>query len=198
MLEKLRAEEQSGRVYRSEDTSCCAMFVIPKMDDPSKPRYIHDLVKRNEETELQPALIPSQSLIRNAVATHPFRSKIDISDGYHTIRVPPPHEKYTAFSTSYGTYRTRVMQQGDGNAPATFQNIMNNLFKNELGISVYIYIDDIFIFSKTYKEHLHHVRTVLQRLRENKFYANKEKSQFMPGVLQCLGHVITQRGISPI
>jgi len=109
MLEKLRAEEKSGRVYRSEDTSCCAMFVIPKMDDPSKPRYIHDLVKRNEETELQPALIPSQSLIRNAVATHPFRSQIDISDGYHTIRVHPPHEKYTAFSTPYGTYRTRVM-----------------------------------------------------------------------------------------
>jgi len=197
MLEKLRAEEKSGRVYRSEDTSCCAMFVIPKMDDLSKPRYIHDLVKRNEETELQPALIPSQSLIRNAVATHPFRSKIDISDGYHTIRVHPPHEKYTTLSTPYDTYRTRVMQQGDCNALTTFQNIMNNLFKHELGISVYIYIDDIFIFSKTYKEHLHHVRTVLQRLRENKFYANKEKCQFMPGMLQCLGHVITQRGISP-
>jgi len=111
MLEKLRGEEKSGLVYRSEDTSCCAMFIIPKMDDPSKPRYIHDLVKRNEETELQPALILSQSLIKNAVATHPFRSKIDISGDYQTIRVHSPHEKYTAFSTPYGTYRTRVMQQ---------------------------------------------------------------------------------------
>jgi len=151
MLERLRAEEKSGRVYRSEDTSPCAMVVIPKMDDPSKPRYIHNLVKRNEETELQLALIPSQSLIRNAVATHPFRSKIDISNGYYTIRVHPPHEKYTAFSTPYGTYRTRVIRQGDCNAPATFQNIMNNMFKHELGISVYIYIDDLFIFSKIYK-----------------------------------------------
>jgi len=52
MLEKLRAEEKSGHVYRSEDTSCCAMYIISKMDDLSKPRYIHDLVKRNEETEL--------------------------------------------------------------------------------------------------------------------------------------------------
>jgi len=96
------------------------MFVIPKMDDPSKPRFIHDLVKRNEETELQPALIPSQSLIRTAVATYPFRSKIDISDGYYSIKVHPPHKKYTAFSTLYNTYRTRVMQQGDCNAPTTF------------------------------------------------------------------------------
>jgi len=92
MLEKLRAEEKPGRMYRSEDMSCCSTFVIPKIDDPSKLRYIHDLVKRNEETELQPALITSQSLIRNAVASDPFRSKIDISDGYHTIRVHPPHE----------------------------------------------------------------------------------------------------------
>jgi len=161
MLEKLRGEEKSGQVYRSEDTSCCAMFVIPKMDDQSKRRFIHNLVKRNEETELQPALIPSQSLIRNAVATHPFRSKIDMSDGYHTIRVHPPHEKYTAFSTPFVSYRTRVMQQGDCNAPGTFQKIMNNPFKHELGISVYIYIDDIFIFSKTYKKHLYHIRTVL-------------------------------------
>jgi len=198
MLEKLRAEEKSSGVYRSEDTSCCTMFVISKMDNLSKPRYIHEFVKRNEETELQPALIHSQSFIRNTVAIHPFRSKIDISNGYHTIRVHPPHEKYTAFSTPYGTYRTRVMQQGNCNAPAAFQNIMNNLFQHELGIGVYIYIDDIFIFSKTYKEDLHHIRTVLQRLRENKFYANTEKSQFMPGVPQCLGHVITQRGISPI
>ena len=68
---------------------------------------------------------------------------------------------------------------------------MNNLFKHELEISIYIYIEDIFIFSKTYEEHLHYVRTVLQRLRENKFYAHKEKSQFMPGVLQYLDYVIT-------
>ena len=151
MWEKLIVEEKSGRVYRSEDTSCSAMFVIPKMDDLSKPKYIHDLVKINEETELQPALIPSQSLIRTRVATHPFRSKIDISNGYHTIRVHSPHENYITFSTPYGTYRTRVIQQRNCNTPATFQNIMNNLFKHELGISVYIYMDDIFIFSKTYK-----------------------------------------------
>ena len=134
MLEKVRAKEKSSHVYRSEDTSCCTIFVIPKIDDPSKLRYIHDLVKSNEETELPHALIPSQSLIRNIVTTYPFRSKIDISDGYHTIRVHAPYEKYTAFSTPYGTYRTRVMQQDDCNTPATFQKIINNLFKYELGI----------------------------------------------------------------
>jgi len=53
------------------------------------------------------------------------------------------------------------MQQGESNAPATIQNIMNNLYKHELEISLYIYIDYIFIFRKTYKEHLYHITTVL-------------------------------------
>jgi len=66
---------------------------------------------------------------------------------------------------------------------------MKNLFKHELGIRIYIYMNGIFILSKKYKEHLHHVRTVLQRLRENMFYANKEKSQFIPAMLQCIGHM---------
>jgi len=101
MLEKLRTEEKSGCMYRSEDTSSCVMFIIPKMNDPSKPRYIYWLVKRHEGSELQFALIPSQSLIRNAVATHLFKTKLDISDSSQTMRVHLPYKKYTPFSTAY-------------------------------------------------------------------------------------------------
>jgi len=90
------------------------------------------------------------------------------------------------------------MRQGDKNAPSTFQNAINTLFQDELGIFVYIYIDDIFIFSKTYKEHVNHVRRVLQKLRDNQFFADRKKSQFLPKELSILGHVITRRGIQPV
>jgi len=87
------------------------------------------------------------------------------------------------------------MQQGDKNAPSTFQNALNTLFQDELGIFVYIYINDIFIFRKSYKELVNHVRHVLKKLRDNQFYANWKKSQFLPEELSILGHVITRRGI---
>jgi len=77
----------------------------------------------------------------------------------------------------------------------TFQNTMNTLFQDELGLFVYIYIDDIFIFSKTYKEHINHVRHVLKKLRDNQFYTDRKKSQFLPEELSILGHAITRRGI---
>jgi len=75
---------------------------------------------------------------------------------------------------------------------------MNTLFQDELTIFVYIYIDDTFIFSKTYKEHINHVRHVLKKLQDNQCYADRKKSQFLPEELSILGHVITTRDIQPV
>ena len=75
---------------------------------------------------------------------------------------------------------------------------MNKLFRDALGVYVYVYIDDIFIFSTTCKEHLVHVITLVHRLKAHKFYAYKDKLQFLPAVLSVLGHVLTKRGIAPL
>ena len=155
-------EEASGWLYKTSDTSACAMFMIPKIDEPNEARFFHNWVAKNSNTIMEPPNIPDQSRIINTIARYPSRSEIELSDGYDHIRIHPPHEKHTAFVTPYGTYRTRVMLRGDCNAPATFQKIMHNLLRHELGIDVYVHIGDIFIFSKTYKEHLAHVRTMLQ------------------------------------
>lgn len=129
---------------------------------------------------------------------YPCRSNLDHSDGYHNIRVHPQQEKHTACITTYGTYSTSVMLQGDCNAVAPFQKIMNNPFKDEWGIDVYVYIHDIFIFRNTYNKHLAHVRTVLLRLKDQRFAECNNKSQFLPDILCVLGHVITKTDISPL
>lgn len=89
------------------------------------------------------------------------------------------------------------MQQRDCNATPTFWKIIINIFKHELGIYVHVYIDEIFIFSKAYKKHLAHVRTMLLRLNDHKFCTLRDHSQFHPAVLSVLGHTITENGISP-
>lgn len=172
------------------------MFMIPRIDKPNKARFLYDLVARDSNSITEPPNIPDQSSIINTIDRYPFRSKIDLTDGCHNIRIHPAHEKHTAFVTPYGTYGTRVRQEGDCNATATFQKIMNNLFRDELGIYVYVHIDDIFIFSNTYKQHLAHVRTVLLRLKDHQFYASSDESQFLPDVLSVLEYIITKRSSS--
>ena len=87
------------------------------------------------------------------------------------------------------------MQQGDCNAPATMMELMNEIFKDMLGISVLVYLDDIVIFSDTYEDHVEHLREVHRRLLKEKFYLNKAKTQIMPERMEILGHVLTRDGL---
>jgi len=102
--------------------------MIPKIDKPDEARFLHNLVTRNDNTYDDPPNIRDESNIINAVANTKFCSKIDLSDGYHNLHIIPEHKKHTVFKIPYGVCRTRVMQQGDENAPSTFQNAMSTLF----------------------------------------------------------------------
>ena len=68
----------------------------------------------------------------------------------------------TAFITNYGLYEFKVMPFGLTNAPATFQRLMNKVFREEIGKFVAVYLDDIIIFSVTFEEHIQHLQQIFQ------------------------------------
>ena len=87
--------------------------------------------------------------------------------------------------------------QGDMNAPATFVRAMEILFHDELGKFIWIYIDDIFIFSNTFEEQIMHVKHACRKLKEHEFYANPKKSVLFAAKLDILGHMIDDKGMHP-
>ena len=56
--------------------------------------------------------------------------------------------------------------------------LMNEVLKKFLGKFVIVYLDDILIFSKTLEEYLLHIRSVFERLREEKLLINLKKCSF--------------------
>ncbi len=66
----------------------------------------------------------------------------------------------TAFSTVWGTYVSHIMQQGDCNAPVTFQQLMMSIFQDIIERGIHIYLNDIFVYSDTIEEHESHLRIV--------------------------------------
>ncbi|KAL0423537.1 UNVERIFIED_CONTAM: Retrovirus-related Pol polyprotein from transposon [Sesamum radiatum] len=123
-------------------------------------------------------------------------SKIDICTGYHQIRVAPADVHKTAFCTVDGHFDFLVMPFGLSNAPATFQAVMNYLFRPYLRHFVLVFFDDILIYSPTWNSHLTHLTTVLQVLQDNCFFAKLSKCLFGVTSVDYLGHVVSAAGIS--
>ena len=78
------------------------------------------------------------------------------------------------------------------NSPATFQNMMNDLFWDLINKGkVIVYLDDILIFSSTIEEHQTLVPLVLGILRKAKLTCKLEKCQFETQEIEYLGYIIT-------
>jgi hypothetical protein len=84
-----------------------------------------------------------------------------------------------------------VMPFGLTNAPATFCNLMNDVFHDYIDKFVVVYLDDIVVYSESFEDHLIHLRLVLSRLRENSLYVKKEKCEFARQEILFLGHKIS-------
>ncbi|KAJ9508984.1 hypothetical protein QJQ45_028315, partial [Haematococcus lacustris] len=124
-------------------------------------------------------------------------SKIDLRSGYHQIRVAEDDIPKTAFRTRYGHYEFTVLPFGLCNAPATFQQLMNDVFKPHLDDFVLVYLDDILVFSKSAADHERHLHLTLSLLRKHQLCANLAKCAFWLDTVDFLGHVVSAAGIQP-
>ncbi|XP_048134087.1 uncharacterized protein LOC125314874 [Rhodamnia argentea] len=123
-------------------------------------------------------------------------SKIDLRTGYHQLRIRKEDIPKTAFRTRYGHYEFTVMLFGLTNAPAAFMDLMNRVFKEYLDRFVIVFIDDILVYSRSYKDHEQHLRTILRTLRDHRLYAKFSKCEFWLTRVAFLGHVVSGEGIS--
>ena len=122
-------------------------------------------------------------------------SKIDLRSGYYQLHVKEVDVPKTAFKTRYGHYDFLVMPFGLTNAPAAFMDLMNRVFRLYLDQFVMVFIDDILVYSKDAQEHEHHLRIVLQTLRENQLFAKLSKCDFWIKEVSFLGHIVSVEGI---
>lgn len=72
---------------------------------------------------------------------------------------------------------------------------VNGVLRDMLELFVYVYLDDILNFAKSYQERVSHAKLVLQRLPEHQLYVNAEKCGFHASIVSFLGYIMSQGSI---
>ena len=105
--------------------------------------------------------------------------------------------KYTAFSTPWSLFEWVRIPYGIMNAPAGFQRFINDCLSHLTNDICFAYLDDILVFSKSFKDHVKDLKKVLACLRTKGVKLNLKKCELFKKEIRYLGRLISENGYRP-
>jgi hypothetical protein len=186
---------EKGWIQPSSSPYGAPVLFVPKPD--GSLRMCIDYRALNNLTVKNKYPLPRIEDLMDNLAGAKYFSSLDLTSGYHQLRLTSSDIPKTAFNTHFGKFEWRVLPMGLSNAPAFFQSVMNRLFTKDLNKHVCIYLDDILVFSETEAEHYQHLSQVLTCLRHYGLKAKLSKCDFLKPELKFLGHLVSADGMKP-
>jgi len=140
-----------------------------------------------------PLLLLQETLMR--LSKTKYFTTLDIRGAYNLVRMAEGEEWKTAFQMRYGLFESLVMPFRLTNAPSDFKALINDVLRAYLDDFCTAFLNDIFIYSNTLKEHKKQVYKVLKALSDAGLHLKPEKCHFHKQEVKYLGFIITTNGI---
>lgn len=176
------------------------LWIVPKKPDAKgnkRWRLVIDYRMLNEKTIKDSYPLPNITEILDQLGSAKYFSTFDLASGFHQIGMDKEDAPKTAFSTPFGHYEFKRMPFGLKNAPSTFQRLMNSVLTGLQGNELFVYLDDIVIYSSSLREHLIKYQKLCARLRDANLKLQPEKCNLLRKEVVYLGHIISADGVKP-
>ncbi|KAJ0951779.1 putative nucleotidyltransferase, Ribonuclease H [Helianthus annuus] len=139
--------------------------------------------------------LPHIDSMVDATAGHELLTFMDASSGFQQIQMEPSDQEDTTFMTPTGLYCYIAMPFGLRNAGATYQRLVNMMFKDQIGQTMEVYIDDMVVKSIKAEDHLRDLEEAFDILDKYNMKLNPSKCHFGVKAGKFLGYMVTKRGI---
>ena len=190
---------EKNLIRPSKSPWSCAAFYVNNANEKERgePRMVINYKPLNKVLRwIRYPLPHKQEIVKNLYKAVIF-SKFDMKSGYYQIRIKEEDKYKTAFVVPFGHYEWNVMPMGLKNAPAEFQNIMNNILMPYSGFAI-VYLDDVLIFSDSVEQHLKHLKIFKELIKRNGLVISAKKMILAVTKVRFLGHEIWKGTITPI
>ena len=131
----------------------------------------------------------------DSTAGHKLLSFMDAFSRYNKIKIDDANQEKTSFITSQGLFRYKMMPFDLKNAGATYQRLVNHMFRPQIGRNVEVYVDDMLVKSLDERKHLEDLQETFDTFRQYNMKLNPSKCAFGVSSGKFLGFMVSHRGI---
>ena len=184
----------TGIIRPSHSSYSSPIVLVRKKDNTS--RFCIDFRELNAITVKDRFPLPVIPDLIHSLQGCKYLSTLDMFSGYFQIAVAEKDRHKTAFISTAGLYEFNRLPFGLTNAPAVYQRMINDVFKEYLYSSMMTYLDDVIIFSRTFDEHIKHLENAFNKIDEYNLRMKPSKCTFLAKETYFLGFVISEHGIA--
>ena len=190
-VQKLMAAKFIREVYYPDWLANVVM--VKKAND--KWRMCIDFTDLNKACPKDSYPLPRIDQLVDSTVGHKLLSFMDAFLGYNQIRMDKVDQEKTSFVTSQGLFCYEVMPFGLKNAGATYQRLVNHMFRPQIRRNVEVYVDDMLVKILDECKHLDDLQETFNALRRYNMKLNPSKCAFGVASRKFLGFMVSHRGI---